>query len=357
MSEKSPTLLSQVNTMAQLAKDIRTDSLSEYSRATRIEPLTLIEESIQEMPHDIRNSILQTALSVYAGWYLHAVQLKASVGNVSVLSVLDQFATDRDADTDIGGGWSALAKVFGVESLDDPTMPASMTSSLDGFMNYGIEAKGNDSFSNIAIGKELNVPVTIEGKKFDIKTTVRLSIDTLSTQGLLSTLAMDTKDNTMRGRYLRWRAREISFFDYVTCMDMIDADKKGLLNDQNGIYTEKRGRKSASLVAALISGSASVNVASSITVITKSTAKALEMEMRGELSNYRVRERMFDDTLSTMLIVVDPLSESIRLYSRGISDDSLYTFDDIANNSTNGDGVDINAVARAFKGQQQIGLM
>lgn len=346
--------------MAQLAKDVRTDSLSEYSRATRIEPLTLIEDAIQEMPHDIRNSILQTALSVYAGWYLQAVQLKASVGNVSVLSVLDQFATNRDADTDIGGGWNTLAKAFGIENLDQPGAPTnamSNTTALEGFMNYGLEAKDNSSLSNIAIGKELNVPVTIEGKKFDIKTTIRLSIDTLSTQGLLSTLAMDTKDNTMRGRYLRWRAREISFFDYVTCMDMVEADRKGLLNDQNGIYTQKRGRKSASLIAALISGSASVNVASSITVITKSTAKALEMEMRGKLSNYRNREKLFEDTLSTMLIVVDPMSESIRLYSRGISDDSIYTFDDIANNNTNGDGVDINAVARAFKGQQQIGLM
>lgn len=340
-------LLESVGQVARLAREAKVSSLTEFTSATRVEPLTLIESNIENMDPDMRQAILQTTLSIYCGHYMQAVDLSASVGNIRVLNILDKLSTDRDPLLAAGSGWANLHERFGNEnlSLDDISV-----------MSAGLENKNEDRYVNMAVGKTLSLSVKVDDKQIPFTSTVRLIPQVLSTQNVVDTLALNSKDNSLRGRWHRWRAGELSLADYVFALDMIEADKKGLLNDKHGLYKAKRDRKGRGIISAILSGEASVNTVSAISVITHSTSKKLEVAMRGKLSRFRDREAYFEDTNSMMLVVVDPQLETLTLYQRGISDIGDYSFKDIEKNGTNPNGVDINSVLKAYRAGQSPGL-
>ena len=347
--ETFESLVTNVQKALTVVRELESNSLTEYTRASRVEPLTLIDQAIEMMDPDIRQSILQTLLSIYAGYYLQAVSLSGTVGNIKVLSILDQFSTDRDPLLAPGSGWMNLHDVFvGNESLSLKaiTVPG----------NEAADKSLHDRYANLAVGKSITVNVTIDGKTFPFDATVRLIPQILNKSSIIDVLSLGSKDNSMKGRWLRWKAGELSLADYLLAKDMIESDKKGLLNDKHGLYEAKKNRKMKSFISALLSGNPSLNVSSSITVITRSTAKELEVKARMKLSRARDRQRFFEDTQSMMLCVVDPSLEAIQLYYKGISEESVYTFDDISKNNTNPSGVNINQVLEAYRAGKAPGL-
>lgn len=340
MSNETATLLQTVGNVASLTHELKSTSLTEFTEGTRVEPLAFIDEGFSAIPQDTQSAVMQTLLSIYSAHYLQAVSLIAQVGNVKAVNIIDRFATDRDPYINAGQDniLERSSKAFGIESLH------SLSATVAGLENKDVTGP-----SNLAVGKVLNVPIQVGETKMNVMTTVRLLPQRLDQKSMLTFLSAGSKDNSVAGRFRRWRSGELSFADYALCLDLIENDKKVLLNDKNGIHKRAKRSKRRGFLATVLSGKGSNNIASAITVITKNTAKQLEVAMRGKFSRGRDVRKFFEETNSMILAVVDPNMETFTLYQRGIEDGAIYTFDDIEKNSTNANGVDINDVLKAYR--------
>jgi hypothetical protein len=132
-------------------------------------------------------------------------------------------------------------------------------------------------------------------------------------------------------------------------LDLIERDKKALLNDDSGLYIEARRNKTKGFFATLLTGDVSLNSASAMAVITKRTAEELELAIKGKLVRAGDRDAYFKATNSMMLVVVDTMAERLSIYQRGISEYGMYTFTDIKDHSKKSGAVDIGSILKAYK--------
>jgi hypothetical protein len=86
-------------------------SLVGYTQAARVEPLCLVDTDalfVEEL-HDV----LQSMQSIFAGYYLQAVQLDSSIGHVKVLETLQKFNPNRPVGSHIGSLTNAVGQTLG----------------------------------------------------------------------------------------------------------------------------------------------------------------------------------------------------------------------------------------------------
>lgn len=313
-------------------------SLPEVTQATRLTPIVLIDKSLTLADDDALTNILQTMLSIYTAHYLQAVSLTNTIKGVSTLSILDQFATDRD----LTAGRFANTAV-GMMSLE-----------CDKLENYtAMEADKNNDIQghvNLAIGRLLHVKLGTSGESVTMPVTVVLNPRVINSTDLPNIMTMVSDDESVVGRYHKWRAGEIeSFIDYALALDLIERDRKALLNDSSGIYADARAKKQKGFFATLLTGKRSLNTASTMAVISKRTAEELELAMKGKLKRQTDREKYFQTTNSMMIVVVDSSAERINIYQRGISEFGTYTYTDIKDNGKKASAIDINSILKAYK--------
>lgn len=105
--------------MASDPKAITSNSLIEYTQIARVEPIVLIENTLTF--HDAMPDIQQTILQIFSGYYLQAIAMDATVGNISVRRTLDKLNPNRNVgDSIVAAGLLAV----GTENLDEgPKLP------------------------------------------------------------------------------------------------------------------------------------------------------------------------------------------------------------------------------------------
>jgi hypothetical protein len=79
---------------AQMLNNPQYDSLISFSQAARVEPLVLVDTDVLFV--DELHDVMQSLQSIFAGYYLQAVALNSTIGNVKVLDTLDKFSTSRN---------------------------------------------------------------------------------------------------------------------------------------------------------------------------------------------------------------------------------------------------------------------
>ena len=328
-------------------QELKTSSLPEYTASTRLNPVVLIDKQLTVLEDTALPNILQTMGGIFAAHYLQAVKIATSgdLRNVDTIKLLDQFSTDRDLS---GGSVISGLKGWGVNVSTE-----SADCKLQ--MDWGMEAKGdavNDvqAHVNLAIGRLLHVTIGVGDAATTIPVSLVLNPRIIASNALPNVLSMNDDDTTFMGRYHKWRSGEIeSFLDYALALDIIEKDKKALLSDGDGLYTEARAKKTRGFFSTILSDKKSMNTASTMAVISKSTAEELELALRGKLKKSRTREKYFKDTNSMMLVVVDMRAERLKIYQRGISDHGIYTFGDIEDNSKKSGAMDISSILKAYK--------
>ena len=90
----------------------KTDSLIEYTQPARVEPIVMIGGDClftEALP-----LVQQSVLSLFAGYYLQAVAINASVGKVSVHKTLDKLNPSRSASTYVlsGSSWIMAQEAY-----------------------------------------------------------------------------------------------------------------------------------------------------------------------------------------------------------------------------------------------------
>jgi hypothetical protein len=84
-------------------------------------------------------------------------------------------------------------------------------------------------------------------------------------------------------------------------------------------------------------------------IISDQTASDLELAIKGSLKNTHVRENYFNANSTMMLVVINVRMERFVIYQRGIAEYREYTLEDVKANLRKPNGVDLEAVIKAYK--------
>lgn len=108
--------LGNIHKILDLWRAGKSDSLIDYTQPTRVEPIVLVDADC--LFHDSLPDVMQSLLSTFAGYYLQAIALSATVGKVAVMRHLDRLnprrsPLDSAADTGaIGAGWLLAQEAY-----------------------------------------------------------------------------------------------------------------------------------------------------------------------------------------------------------------------------------------------------
>ena len=390
------------------SNSVKTDSLVRFTRATRVEPIALVDQRLVHLPY--MGDVMQTMSSIFIGYYLQAVSLAVNVGRINVIRLLDSLNPHRDvADasaaflTDSLAGkapkfLSTESYMFGLPSLEslETDLERDLFAEAAARKKQQDEKNMKDTLQNIAgskvgkfvqsqgqgdVGEEVNpngirggvsnksdlqklvteatnlsvgklIEVTIEDG--DKKATFPIMVRVISTIVNGPTLVHILSDQsrwyaTAKERFHMWRAGQLEFVrDLVLCQDLIDEHRRALLNDKSGAYKEILERRAGNAVASAMTGTPSVATASNIVVLSKQSAKEIEQVTGGRFTDVKFRNRLFDRSYVMLMAVIDPEWEQITIYHRGIALPTEMMLKELK--ATNkGTGPDISEILKAYQ--------
>ena len=407
------TPLAVINTIADIMKKTNDltksgGSLNEYTKALRVEPLVLIDQSVESLPYT--EDILKTCLTMFSAYYLQAIAISVNVGKVDVARMFDHLNPERG----MSGGWtmeginlvnpdiyqSGLPKInftsLGNEGLsnsdvekikrvadlvasgkpikdnvdvkyneDENKLEFSVPSSKDNpdgtdgltelnnknFSSTRVDKKGYEVLEkpDLIVGNILDVQIESNGHRATIPITVRLLPSVIRSDVLVHILSKNERDLGIQERYHELMAGQIKFWkDLVLCQDLIDEHKATLMKDKSGQYQEILKRRQKNRAAAYRTGRQSVADASNIVIMSTATSAKFEAACGGRLKDFRVRQRVFEETYLMLMVVIDPEWEQATIYHRGIALPTTISVKAMKQNNKKG-GVDVGEVLKAYQ--------
>lgn len=322
--------------IAKYANAARNNSLIEYTRPTRVQPVTLVDQRAAQLPYI--DEVLASGLNIFSAYYLQAVALSVDVGDINVIKTLGRMNPNRDPLDTLGS--------LSNESMALP-FPGDEISQEDA---QGGSARDIREEANLSVGKLLEVNIESKGQKAKFSINVRLMVNTIRPDTLTHTLSLDSGKVSIKERYHQWRSGQIRFVqDLIMCQDLIDQHKKNLIEDASGYYRSRTAAKRRNTLSALLTQDWSVATASSIFVMTQQTAKEIESKIRGKLDDFKSREKVFDETYAMLMFVIDPDWESVTIYHRSLADATEVSIREIQRMNKSGKGPDIGEILNAFR--------
>lgn len=332
-----------VNTIEKLS-DSR-QSLSEFAASARLSPVVLLDEGITRLEPEVIHSINQVHLSMYSAMYLSVLSLNREDKNgIRAESIIEPLSDRRNIRDNAFGALASIAQ----EEYVNPWLRET-GSFMEDFALESKDAGQIDKPSNLAVGKVLTVPL---GNGLpDMTVTVMLNPRVMDSAFLVRVLeAYIGKDRSIIGRWHQWRAGEISsFLDYALALDLIEEDRKLRADDKDGFYLAAKNARLTGMISQLLTGKKSMNVASNFVLFTQQGAEQMERAMRGKFSNPSIRQKFFETTGTMIVSVVNPIRETVTIYTRGVTQFGVYGFDELKPAATNPNHADINAIMRAYK--------
>ena len=369
-SKDAVTALEFAAQVPDLIRSARGGSLIEYTRPTRVEPMTLVDLRAASLPYI--DEVLNAGLNVFSAYYLQAVSLAVNVGNVNVLKLLDRLNPNRNPMDSLGTAGSKTMggrlKDYSPESfahglpfaysqeaehpMDAPLKKAGRYAGNEA-ASGGVGGKAIEMINeagNLSLGKLLEVKVESDGQTATFPIQVRLMSSTIRPDHLAHTLSLDAKDVGVKERYHQWRSGQIKFWkDIVFAQDLIEQHKKNLMNDASGFYKSQHNKANRNKLSGLLSGNPSVATASAIVVMTTETAKDLESRIRRPLKDFRAREKVFHETNGMMFFIIDPDWEQVTIYHRSIEEPTEVSVRELQRANKRGGGPDILEILNAFR--------
>lgn len=349
-------------------------SLSEYSSEARVEPPVLVDRKASSLEYI--SDIMHVANSLYSGYYLQAWALSIDVGNVNVRQVLNSLNDRRKPLTDVGGlaqlaGAGVYASMaspvlteedfkYGLPSMEAPRLPNLKGDGWDNVYSevmsksaMGISGRDNaknmTEAGNLAVGRVLEVKVKSQGQEATIPVTVRLNVSLVDPDQLTHILSVATDDKSAKARWHGWRSGRLDFIrDVVLQQDLIDKHKNTLMKDTSGYYKELIRKRKNNHLSAILSLNPSVATAATIVIITSDTLRRVESQYGAKISDLKTRQRIFRETYTTLMFVIDTEWEQVDIYHRGIDAPTELSIRDLKS-ATKGSGPDVTEVMKAYQ--------
>lgn len=390
----APALMDTISKLARSANTMQSTSLIQYTGSTRITPLTIVDTSLLSQPE--LQDILQVAASLYSGYYLMGMQYTVnSIDGVSVVRQLDKLRPTRDVGGHFGNATSKVMghlarenfmyrlpmgdeplkplvypSSLGTESADGKPVKQYHTSSPGGVLateakpgkddkkdntpptpayDYGsktLETINQDT--NLAVGKMLELKVTIGQQKMSIPVNLRLNTFNASPKAIVDIVANVDPHKSGNEVKALYQAGIINLWDAITAKSAVNEWRKAAIEDKTGIILREDERRRGNRLSAALSGEISVGDISGIYVISEQTASTVEGTIGGRLSDFRVREKLLAKTGVMLLVVVDPQWKRVTIYHHSIDSKSTYSFADLKRGGKSNNH-DIGMVLDAFR--------
>lgn len=376
-----------VNHAAQLTADASLgDSYVQRTKATRVEPLALIDNTIQHLP--IMTDVMHSLTTQLAALYIQTLSAMTRIGTVTVMQQLDRLNPDRNNNSVIqmvgtyvsNESLPVMRKThkisspkleYSIEAASGTTTgpfwgafdPKSKTTSnttkdgKDGKASRGPDRSADISevvkeIPNLLVGKIVDVTIQDGADKFVIPITFKIIPMSASPRVIGAILSMGSVNNTLYERWHSYRAGQLNFWsDFVFMNDLLKDHRKLLKEDTTGFYREALRRRRTNQSAAIASGKASAGTSSNIIVISKAVAAEIERKTAGNFNNPKSREQMIEHTSAMLLAIVDPDYETVKFYYKSIPLPTELTFRDLKS-SNKKTGPDITEILAAFNQMQ-----
>jgi hypothetical protein len=342
-----------INTGEKIASYQKDQSLSEFARLTQVEPIVVISKDLINL--DYMPDVMQSVLSIFAGYYMQAVSIITAIDSIKIIKTLDRLNPDRDSSgylltvENISTQLSSHYK-YKLPSMEDGSNLFTSDSKDQSQASYKVKTVSDlNETVNLAVGKLVQITFKeSKGSEVVVDVRIRLTPVVLSNMGVEKIIVSKTDDISLTERYHAWRSGRIKFIrDLIFCQDLIDEKKKAIMNDEEGVYSEIIRRVNNSKKYGLLSSNPSLVSASSIFIISEELARQIEIKFGGSLGNKRVMDKVFENTYAMMLIVVDREYDRVSFYTRGIHASSDFSIKEIKA-ANKGRGIDIGDVLKTF---------
>lgn len=347
------TPLQAVGRLPDLIRSSRSSSLLDYTKTTRSEPITLVDRELYA--YDQMTDILQSMVSFYSGAYLQAIAIAVNVGRVDVIRLLDKVNVARDP---IESGSSLLEIGISNESFILPGMQVHKSKpSLEAFRTYDEDASQDQvrfdgktidlamASSNLSVGKLFNVEIESDGERASIPVSVRLIVTPIEQSILANIMSSLSNDNSVKERFYGIKSGRLKFInDGIFAQDLIKEHRKTLMKDSSNQYQSILKRANKNRLAGVLSLNPSVATASNLAVISKRTASVIEGTIRGKLSDYKVRQRIFNNCYLMIIAVVDTDYDMVTFHFNGIETSTRLSLKDVK--MVNKNNMDVGEITR-----------
>lgn len=344
--------------LPDLFKSATSDSLVSYTKNLRMEPLVLVDTTLQDQ--EVVSNALSVLTNAFSGYVLQAFTVSATIGKINVQRHLDKLNPNRSvADSLVGTLSDAVSTEAYTCRLPDYRNPtkayhlgleaAECPDTIDTIKHVSKDAISTlYDIPSLSVGKTLEVTLVQDGQSLTFPIQVRLAPVGISPMIFKSVFGIGGSKNSPKERFHRWRAGELTLIgDLIWCNDLIDQHRETLRIDKTGFYKQVLASRRNNRLAAIFSGQPSVASASNIAIISTTTAKAVEQEVGGPLASAKVREGIFKTSSLMLLCVIDTEWERATIYHRGIALPSELSFRDLKPMAKNS-GPDIGEILKAY---------
>lgn len=365
------------------------DSLIEYTRVGRVEPMTLIDSRAMDVPEI--GDIQQTMLAVFSGYYLQAASLINQIGNVRVLDRLESLNPNRSPVQNVldGNAWFLNMQSYegglpfvsegvklkpnavrlamegrpaelSMEANDKKTPPPpwkpNSNSPVPGHLQtnpqYSMSRvelnKAITELANLSVGKLYEIEVTDGQRKFNTSVNIRLAAQMVTPTNLIHILTTGREDTGAVERAHGYWSGKLGFWkDIIFANDLIDKHRRDLMKDTSGVLSNIERNQLNNNLSTIISGNPSIASASGIVVMHQDTADELELNLEGRLAKFDVRQRLMMKTSVMIMAVVDTDNGWLTIYHRSIALPTQVRLKDLKA-SNKGNGPDVSDILKAY---------
>lgn len=390
-----------------VVRSMNTSSMTQYTKSTRSEPITMIDQNIanlEEMP-----DLMATLTSIYAAMYAQSfsIAINHEIGDVKVLQTLDKINPNRSKME----GVLALAGGLSLEQLSLPDYTKDIVSNESVISFEAVKVKNDKTswhsaaanvyddvqqrradkkngvkpkqgngkataedddtekpnkdrtesstdiqaisqfMSNLSTGILFEVTVEADHRKVSIPISVRLLANRMPSQMLINLFTAAVRNQTAKERFREWRSGGINLWsDVILCRDILKTYRTNLIKDSSGMFNEVLRRKASNQVAGAISGNPSISQISNIVIVSTETMETFERESSKKLNQGNTRDLIFNNTQTLILAVVNRTRETVTLHYHDISVPTTVTFKELkSSGGKSGGGPDVMEILKAYQ--------
>jgi len=309
-------------------------SMVELTKLTRVEPLTIVSKDCLniECISDVNNVLL----NMFVGYYLQSVATLTSIKDAEVIKLLDKLNPDRDST----GFFMTAGSKQNVATLSLENYEYSLPTNKTVALEAKDQIETLNDVSNLSVGKMVNVTIDFEKNTRDPNDTekscvtlpinFRLMVSAISNGDITKILGLHKEDLSFKERYHAWRAGRISFIkDLIFSQDLIDEHRRMMVRDESGSALEIMRRVNNAKKYGILTQNPSLATASNLFVITEEVGKEIETSLGGRLTNFRIREKAFQNTYAMIIVVIDREWQRVTFYTRGIESFADFSYKEL----------------------------
>lgn len=337
-------------------------SLAEYTQSFRAEPYVMIDNECIFL--DVMYDVMQSLQSQYSAYYMLAMSAMTTINNVQVAEHMNKLNPSRSSldaalnTASKAGGLMLAAESYreglpGLERVAGNRLNRDVTSGQVDTVTAGMtqnSVKEIQELSNLSVGKIISCEIQDGNTKMTIPVAIRLLASSRTPEQLVHNLVgLDSTEYDTRERFELWRLGQKSLADMFLATDVIKGMYKTGMKDNSGDFRAIMQRRNKNKLASIFSLNPSVGTYSNMAVVSETTAKQIELAMKGKsLNDFKARESMFDNAALLMLCVVDRNWNQCTFYHQSIARPTKVSFRDLKA-SNKGSGPDVASILDAYR--------